>query len=152
MTIEETIWNEGRHEKLHANVAGTYPEGIHGAITAGLQNEGFTIRCVSPIAEGLPPFFEVPQSEMYGEPFDIPVPDELIFLSWFKGGEVFRSGCTFPRGRGRIFFFGPGHETFPIYHNRYVHRVIANAVRWAKQPHPDGRILSNWHRAVPIHR
>jgi len=51
---------------------------------------------------------------MYGEPFDIPVPDELIFLSWFKGGEVFRSGCTFQRGRGRIFFFGPGHETFPI--------------------------------------
>ena len=51
---------------------------------------------------------------MYGEPFDIPVPDELIFLSWFKGGEVFRSGCTFPRGRRRIFFFGPGHETFPI--------------------------------------
>jgi trehalose utilization protein len=105
-----------------------------------------------PIAEGLPPYFEVPQSEMYGEPFDIPAPEELIFLSWFKGGEVFRSGCTFHRGRGRIFFFGPGHETFPIYHHAHVHRVIANAIRWAKQPHTDGRILSNWHREVPIHR
>ena len=81
-----------------------------------------------PIAQGLPPYFEVPQSEMYGEPFDIPAPDELLFLSWFSGGEVFRSGCTFRRGRGRIFFFGPGHETFPIYHDPHVRRVIANGI------------------------
>jgi trehalose utilization protein len=95
----------------------------------------WVIHPAHPIAEGLPAYFEVQQSEMYGEPFDIPVPAELIFVSWFKGGEVFRSGCTFQRGRGRVFFFGPGHETFPIYHNAHVHRVIANAIRWAKQPH-----------------
>jgi trehalose utilization protein len=66
------------------------------------------------------------------------------------GGEVFRSGCTFRRGRGRIFYFSPGHETFPIYHNAHVHRVIANGIRWARQPHGDGRILTNWHRPEPI--
>jgi trehalose utilization protein len=75
--------------------------------------------------------FELEHSEMYGEFFDIPTPDELVFVSWFEGGEVFRSGCTFRRGRGRIFYFGPGHETFPIYYHAQVRRVIANAVRWA---------------------
>jgi len=85
-----------------------------------------------PLVEGLSgEFFELPQTEMYGEYFDIPAPDELIFLSWFEGGEVFRSGCTFRRGKGKIFYFRPGHETFPIYHDANVCRVIANAVRWA---------------------
>jgi len=83
-----------------------------------------------PIAAGLPEYFEVPASEMYGERFDIPQPDELIFISWFQGGEVFRSGCTFRRGKGRIFYFSPGHETFPIYHQPEVLRVISNGVRW----------------------
>lgn len=85
-----------------------------------------------PIAEGLAgEFFELPHTEMYGEFFDIPRPDEMIFISWFEGGEVFRSGCTFRRGKGKIFYFGPGHETFPIYHDARVRRIIANAVRWA---------------------
>ncbi|MCA9910741.1 MAG: ThuA domain-containing protein, partial [Anaerolineae bacterium] len=83
-----------------------------------------------PIAAGLPDHFEVPASEMYGERFDIPQPDELIFVSWFQGGEVFRSGCTFRRGKGRIFYFRPGHETFPIYYQPEVLRVITNGVRW----------------------
>ncbi len=83
-----------------------------------------------PIAAGLPEYFEVPLSEMYGERFDIPQPDELIFVSWYKGGEVFRSGCTFRRGKGRIFYFSPGHETFPIYYQPEILRVIANGVRW----------------------
>ena len=103
-----------------------------------------------PIAEGLPPYFEVPRSEMYGEPFDIPAPDELVFCSWFQGGEIFRSGCAYQRGRGRIFYFAPGHETFPIYHDPLVQRVIANATRWAHQPHPDGSALSNLHRPDPL--
>lgn len=84
-----------------------------------------------PIAEGLPEYFELPQVEMYGEHFDIPAPEELVFLSWFAGGEVFRSGCCWRRGRGKVFYFRPGHETFPIYHNETVLQVIANGVRWA---------------------
>ena len=85
-----------------------------------------------PIVEGLTgEFFELPQTEMYGEFFDIPAPDELVFVSWFEGGEVFRSGCTFRRGKGKIFYFRPGHETFPIYHDANVRRVLANGVRWA---------------------
>ena len=84
-----------------------------------------------PIAAGLPPYFELEHTEMYGEHFDIPVPDELVFISWFEGGEVFRSGCCFYRGLGRIFYFRPGHEIYPIYHDANVLRVISNAVRWA---------------------
>ena len=68
---------------------------------------------------------------MYGEFFDIPTPDALVFVSWFSGGEVFRSGAAFVRGRGRIFYFRPGHETYPTYHHAEVQRVIANAARWA---------------------
>jgi trehalose utilization protein len=69
---------------------------------------------------------------MYGERFDIPNPDKVIFISWFEGGEVFRSGCCWERGHGRIFYFRPGHETYPIYHNEQIQKVITNAVRWAK--------------------
>jgi trehalose utilization protein len=85
-----------------------------------------------PIAAGIAgESFDLPRSEMYGEHFDIPAPDELVFVSWFQGGEVFRSGCTFRRGKGRIFYFSPGHETYPIFHDANVRRVIANAVAWA---------------------
>ncbi|MBI1295318.1 trehalose utilization protein ThuA [bacterium] len=84
-----------------------------------------------PIAQGLGPYFELPEVEMYGEFFDIPQPDQLVFISWFEGGNVFRSGCCFNRGNGKIFYFRPGHETYPIYFNETVRQVIANAVRWA---------------------
>ena len=84
-----------------------------------------------PIVEGLGEYIELPHTEMYGERFDIPAPDELIFVSWFAGGEVFRSGCCFHRGRGKIFYFRPGHQTLPIYHNKEVLQVIANAAKWA---------------------
>ena len=84
-----------------------------------------------PIAEGLSEYFELPHTEMYGEHFDIPQPDQLVFISWFEGGEVFRSGCCWHRGMGKIFYFRPGHETFPIYHNETVLRVIYNGIRWA---------------------
>jgi trehalose utilization protein len=85
-----------------------------------------------PITEGIGEYFELPNTEMYGERFDIPTPDKLIFISWFEGGEVFRSGCCFERGHGHIFYFRPGHETYPIFHDENVQRVITNAVRWAK--------------------
>jgi trehalose utilization protein len=83
------------------------------------------------IAEGLPPYIELEHEEMYGERFDIPAPDQLVFVSWFSGGEVFRSGCCYTRGRGRIFYFRPGHESFPTYYQPHVRQVIANAARWA---------------------
>lgn len=83
-----------------------------------------------PIAAGLGDYFELPEAEMYGEHFEIPSPDELILISWFQGGEVFRSGCTWRRGRGRVFYFRPGHETYPIYYDTNVRRVLRNAVHW----------------------
>ncbi|MDQ0220482.1 trehalose utilization protein ThuA [Peribacillus cavernae] len=85
-----------------------------------------------PIASGVGEFIELEKEEMYGEHFDIPTPDELVFVSWFEGGEVFRSGCTYTRGNGKVFYFRPGHETFPTYYNADIQRVIANAVNWAK--------------------
>lgn len=85
-----------------------------------------------PIAEGIGEFIELEREEMYGEHFDIPAPDELIFTSWFEGGEVFRSGCTYKRGNGKVFYFRPGHETYPTYYNKEIQRVIKNAVQWAK--------------------
>jgi trehalose utilization protein len=91
----------------------------------------WTVAPGHPIAAGLPASFVVPATEMYGEYFDIPQPDHLVFVSWYKGGEVFRSGCCFQRGLGKVFYFAPGHETYPIYHQSEVQRVIANAVRWA---------------------
>ena len=87
-----------------------------------------------PVVEGLGDYFELPAEEMYGEYFDIPQPDALVLISWFKGGEVFRSGCCYSRGRGKIFYFRPGHETYPTYYDANVIRVISNAVRWAALP------------------
>jgi trehalose utilization protein len=84
-----------------------------------------------PIVEGIEQYIELEHEEMYGEYFDIPQPDTLILVSWFSGGEIFRSGCCYTRGQGKIFYFRPGHETFPTYHHTQVQRVIANAVRWA---------------------
>lgn len=83
------------------------------------------------ISQGIGDYFELPHSEMYGEPFTIPTPDEQIFISWFEGGEVFRSGCTWRRGNGKIFYFSPGHETYPIFFDANVQTIIANGVRWA---------------------
>jgi trehalose utilization protein len=87
-----------------------------------------------PIAQGLGETIELEREEMYGERFDIPQPDTLVFVSWFAGGEVFRSGCCYHRGKGRIFYFRPGHETYPTYYHPDVQKVIANSVRWAAQP------------------
>jgi trehalose utilization protein len=220
MTIKVTVWNEYRHEKESKEIAAIYPDGIHGAIAAGLSGRGdFDLRVATlddpsqgltddilaqtdvliwwghkahrevldelvdrvhervldgmglivlhsghyskifkrlmgtscslkwreandkerlwvvapahPIAEGIGEYIEIPEEEMYGEHFDIPEPDALVFVSWFSGGEVFRSGCCYERGSGRIFYFRPGHETYPTYHNDDVLKVIANGIRWA---------------------
>jgi len=89
-----------------------------------------------PIARGIDGCIEVESSEMYGEPFGIPTPDEQVFISWFEGGEVFRSGCCWTRGAGRIFYFSPGHETYPIYHHAKVRLVLRNACHWAAPSAP----------------
>ena len=99
---------------------------------AGENERLWVVNPSHPIAEGINEYIELEHEEMYGEHFDIPEPDELVFLSWFRGGEVFRSGCVFNRGLGKIFYFRPGHETFPTYHQADIQRVIVNAVKYVK--------------------
>jgi len=230
--IRVTVWNENLHEHKNETVGAIYPQGIHGAIAAGLTellgdqvivrtatmdqpehgltdaildetdvitwwghighdkvddaivarvhqrvlngmgilvlhsghfskifrklmgtscalrwredpNERelvWTVRPGHPITEGVPQPIVIPHQEMYGEFFDIPQPDEQIFISSFTGGEVFRSGCCWTRGQGRVFYFSPGHETFPIYYQPEIRQVIANGVRWAYQPQKQQRL------------
>ncbi|MCI9890057.1 ThuA domain-containing protein [Micrococcales bacterium 31B] len=220
--LRVTVWGENQHEKKDANVQQLYPEGMHGAIAAGIRDilgADVTVRTVTlddpgaglpdevlndtdvltwwghiahdevpdelvervhqrvlagmglivlhsghyskifkrvtgatcslgwrnqrdrelvwqvdpqhPIAQGVPNPIIVPEQEMYSEPFDIPTPDELIFISNFSGGEVFRSGVTYKRGRGKVFYFSPGDQDYPVYHQAEIRQVIANGVRWA---------------------
>ena len=220
--VRVTIWNEYLHELENDEVGTIYPDGIHGAIAAGLRRFGdfevtsatlrqpghglegglldttevliwwghkahadvsdevvtavhrkvlsgmglivlhsghfskifqrvlgsyaslkwreadekerlWNLQPSHPILEGIPEYFELEKEEMYGERFDIPTPDELLMISWFQGGEVFRSLCTWRRGHGQVVYFRPGHETFPTYHNPHVQRIIANAARWARR-------------------
>jgi trehalose utilization protein len=97
----------------------------------GLRELVWTVAPGHPIAEGVPEVFAIPRQEMYGELFDVPPPEELVFISAFEGGEVFRSGCCYTRGRGRVFYFSPGDQEYPVYYQAEVRTVIANAVRWA---------------------
>jgi trehalose utilization protein len=218
--IKVTIFNEFRHEKQKESIRAIYPEGIHGAIKAGIEDEEILVRTVTlddpecgltqevlddtdvllwwghmahhevpdevaqrvrdavhsgmgaiflhsghhskpfrllmgtpcnltwredgdyelvwvvnpahPIAQGIDRFIHLEHVETYGEPFSIPEPDELVFIGCYEGGEVFRSGCCWQRGNGRIFYFQPGHETYPIYHQPEIIKVIKNAIHWAK--------------------
>jgi trehalose utilization protein len=110
---------------------------------AGERERVWNVNPGHPITEGVGDYIELEESEMYGEPFGIPTPDEQVFVSWFQGGEVFRGGNCWTRGSGRIFYFSPGHESYPIYHNPKIQRVIYNAIRWAR---PQGRPAE-----VPLH-
>lgn len=100
-----------------------------------------------PITEGIGEYIELEHEEMYGEHFDIPAPDELVFVSWFEGGEVFRSGCCYNRGQGKVFYFRPGHEEYPTYHNADVQKVIENAVQWAAPVQRDRPTYGNYQPA-----
>lgn len=97
----------------------------------GDQEKLWCVNPTHPIAQGVPPCINIPEEEMYGEMFDIPRPDDIIFLGWFASGHVFRSGVTFTRGLGKIFYFQPGHEEAPVYKQPEIQRIIVNAVRWA---------------------
>jgi trehalose utilization protein len=123
------VLHSGHHAKIFRRLMGT---------TCNLlwRNDGerelvWTVDPTHPIAAGVPHPLVIEQQEMYGEHFDVPPPDELVFISSFAGGEVFRSGCTWRRGRGKVFYFGPGDQDFPVYHQADVRRVIANGVAWA---------------------
>ncbi len=129
------VLHSGHHSKIFRRLLGTSCD-----LTwreAGEKERLWVCNPGHAIAQGIKgTYFEIEHEEMYGEPFGIPNPDEVVFLSWFQGGEAFRSGVTYKRGAGKIFYFRPGHETYPTYHNVDVQSVIANAVKWAK---PEGR-------------
>lgn len=103
---------------------------------AGERERLWATNTSHPILAGLGDRIELPNEEMYGEPFLVPEPMETLLISWFEGGEVFRSGMTWQRGAGRIFYFRPGHETYPTYHDATVQQVLRNAVHWAHNPAP----------------
>ncbi|WP_369052729.1 ThuA domain-containing protein [Kineococcus terrestris] len=226
--IRVTVWGENRHEQLEPEVAQRYPDGMHGAVAQGVEEnlgdrvvvrtatlddpehglseevlrgtdvltwwghaahaevsdevvervhrhvlEGmglivlhsghwskvftklmgttctlrwraehdrelvWTVDPTHPIARGVPHPLVIEEDEMYGEFFDVPTPDELVFISSFSGGEVFRSGCTWRRGFGKVFYFRPGDQEYPTYFHADVRRVIANAVEWAVTVRPE---------------
>lgn len=116
---------------------------------AGEKERLWVCNPAHPIARGIDRYFEIENTEMYGEPFAIPTPDEVVFISWFEGGEVFRSGCTWKRGNGKIFYFRPGHEAYPIYYHPMVRLVLRNAVKWAA-PDPE-RWIDSCPRIAPEH-
>lgn len=109
----------------------------------------FTVLPGHPIAAGLPEYFELPHEETYCEHFNIPTPDELVFLSWFSGGAVLRSGCCYHYGAGRIFYFQPGHEAYPTYYDPNIRRVLVNAAAWAA---PSGSPPVHYGQHEPMER
>ena len=123
--------HSGHHSKIFRKLMGT---SCNLRWREGDRERVWTAAPGHPIAKDIPEYFELEHEEMYGEPFAIPEPDEVIFLGWFAGGEVFRSGVTFRRENGRIFYFQPGHEDYPSFYNEHVQRIIKNAIRWAYNP------------------
>ena len=98
----------------------------------GDREKLFCVNPAHPIAKDVPGCIELEDEELYGEPFAIPNPDEVVFMGWFAGGAVFRSGCTFTRGYGKIFYFQPGHEENRVYDHPDISRILINSVRWAE--------------------
>ena len=121
------VLHSGHHSKIFRRLMGTT---CHLKWRDDARERIWTIAPNHPIAAGVPETFALESEEMYGERFDIPTPDDVIFIGWFNGGEVFRSGCTWTRGHGKIFYFQPGHETNPSFRNEIVQRIITNGVKW----------------------
>ncbi len=128
------VLHSGHHSKIFRRLMGTTCHLRWRSDPGGEREVIWTVDPGHPIAAGVPQPIVIPAQEMYGEFFDIPQPDELVFISSFEGGEVFRGGCCFVRGNGRIFYFGPGDQEFPVYHQLEIQRVIANAVAWCAGP------------------
>lgn len=126
------VLHSGHHSKIFKRLMGTSCDLKWREYEGrGEKERLWVVDPAHPIADGIPEMIELERTEMYGEHFDIPQPDQQVFISWFQGGEVFRSGCCWHRGLGKVFYFRPGHETLPIYHNGTILKVIANGVKWA---------------------
>lgn len=124
------VLHSGHYSKIFRKLMGTSCSLRWRSDPGGEQEVIWTVNPGHPIAAGVPQPIVIPHQEMYGEFFDIPPPDELVFISSFAGGEVFRSGCCWIRGAGRVAYFGPADQEFPVYHQPEIQRVIANCVRW----------------------
>lgn len=152
--VAERVWggmglivlHSGHFSKIFRRLMGS-PCALHWR-EAGERERLWVVNPGHPIAKGLPAYFELENEEMYGEPFSVPEPLETVFVSWFQGGEVFRSGLTYRRGAGNIFYFRPGHETYPTYHDRTVGQVLRNAVHWAHNPERHADLLTAPNRPV----
>jgi len=126
------VLHSGHHSKIFKRLMGTSCDLKWREYNdRGEKERLWVVDPAHPIVDGVPEMIELELAEMYGEHFDIPQPDRQVFISWFQGGEVFRSGCCWHRGLGKIFYFRPGHETLPIYHNETILKVIANGIKWA---------------------
>jgi trehalose utilization protein len=98
--------------------------------TDGKPSQVRVLKPDHPITKGLPATFELPKTEMYAEPFHVPDPDEVVLEERWATGEWFRSGMVWKVGGGRVFYFRPGHETFPVFKEKPVLQLLENAVRW----------------------
>ena len=134
------VLHSGHFSKIFKRLMGA-PCALHWR-EAGERERLWVVNPGHPIAKGLPPYFELEYEEMYGEPFSVPEPLETVFVSWFQGGEVFRSGLTYRRGAGNIFYFRPGHETYPTYHDKTGGQVLRNAVNWAYNAEKHSELLT----------
>ena len=133
------VLHSGHFSKIFKRLMGS-PCALHWR-EAGERERLWVVNPGHPIAKDLPRYFELENEEMYGEPFSVPEPLETVFVSWFQGGEVFRSGLTYRRGAGNVFYFRPGHETYPTYHDKTVGQVLRNAVHWAHNPERHAELL-----------
>jgi hypothetical protein len=98
-----------------------------------------TLKTDHPLAKGIPQHFEISATEMYGEPFYVPEPDEVVFEERWESGDWFRCGCVWRLGKGKVFYFRPGHETFPVFQEKFPLQIIDNAVSWLGKEQTDGQ-------------
>jgi trehalose utilization protein len=147
------VLHSGHYSKIFRRLMGTSCTLRWRSDEGGEREVIWTVKPGHPIAAGVPQPIVIPHQEMYGEFFDIPPPDELVFISSFEGGEVFRSGCCYQRGAGRVVYFSPGDQVFPVYHQAEIQRVIANCVMWCGGAAPandvpskrEGNARRNWY-------
>jgi len=124
------VLHSGHGSKLFKKICGTNTGALKWR-EVGEKEILWVVDPSHPIVDGVPEKIIVPQEEMYGEYFGIPAPDELLFVSWFEGGEVCRSGFCYHREKGKVFYFRPGHESFGTFYIPEIQKVIINAVKWA---------------------